>query len=232
MSGLIVHTLLHRSLSTAEQRIYVCRVVHPANVFTLQTSPTRYYKRLQRPTLHHSTSHSKVWVFPVTKSGRFCVKLVGCRSVDLGMIKNGQRALLAPPQNAVHFVFVRQNITQSESDAISMLGISSSSSSSSCTVLVASSAVPKCDPSLAVTTPLINGGGTSSARGRHNVSFEYKRPVLGICAGEETLSICEGAGVSLGSGGTLSCGCNGGCCKGAGAGVLGLSTLDNVSGFE
>lgn len=63
------------------------------------------------------------------------------------------------------------------------------------------------------------------------MSFEYKRPVVGICAGEETLNM-GGTEAGLGSGGTLTCGCNGDCCTGAGAGVLGSSTLHDVLEFE
>lgn len=133
--------------------------------------------------------------------------------------------LLAPPRWEL---YLYDNIAQSESDPISMLGISSSSSSSSsCTALVAPSTVPKCDPSDAVTTLLIEDGVTPSACGGHNVSFEYKRPMLGICAGEETLDTCEGTGAGLRSGGALACGYNGGC----GVGISGSSTSDDVLGF-
>ncbi len=103
---------------------------------------------------------------------------------------------------------------------MSMLGISSSSSSSS-----------SCTAFLTSNTPLINGEGTLSACVRHNVSFEFKRPLLGICGGEETLSMCEGMGAGPRSDAAAACGCNGACCKGAGAGVLGSSTFDRDSEF-
>src|SRR5216684_2595700 len=102
---------------------------------------------------------------------------------------------------------------------MSMLGISSSSSSSS-----------SCTAFLTSNTPLINGEGTLSCV-RHNVSFEFKRPLLGICGGEETLSMCEGMGAGPRSDAAAACGCNGACCKGAGAGVLGSSTFDRDSEF-